>query len=269
VHHERLITGVAAVFAAIAIVLGVTALLTNPAVLFVALAFAAAAYLMYDQISGRMAARVYRRVEQRARVDGQRPGNYRANSRVNGRANGRTTGARGDGGHQRGTGGFGAGPREPWEPPRGGQAAREAAAREAAARRAATGRRGTATRRNRSGPGPTERAAYETLGVEPGADRVVERLTAPVDATLERRPALDDHPRQAARLARPVGDVRVTRDTVSGVTVQAGDRVRGSGERRGEIRTLPDRSARRRGRIAPVGGRSVTDHVEPAVPLDG
>lgn len=148
-HHERLITGVAGVFAAFAVVLTVVAIAGSPVALPVALAFAVAAALMYDQLSGRMAARVYRRVERRARANA---GGGRA--RVDGQPRGR--------GHSTSAG---AGPREAWEPPRGGQRARDAARGVGRTRR-----RTDARRKPDPGPSPADLAAYDTLGVEPDAD---------------------------------------------------------------------------------------------------
>jgi len=164
VHHERLITGVAAAFAAIAVVFAVVAVVGSPVAFPVALAFAAAAFLMYDQLSGRMAARVYRRVERRARANTGRARDRRGPRRGRDGATdreGRTARrVRPGGGSADAAGGFGAGPREEWTPPRGGRTARNAA----------TGRRRATTQRSRTGPSPADRAAYETLGLEPGAD---------------------------------------------------------------------------------------------------
>lgn len=50
--------------------LAVVGLLTNPAVLVLAVVFGVVAGLMYYQASGRLARRVYRRVERQAAVDG-------------------------------------------------------------------------------------------------------------------------------------------------------------------------------------------------------
>jgi len=116
-------------------------------VLFLALMFGASTYLMYYHLSGKMAASVYERVERRAATDG------RGTSR----------------------GGFGAGPREEWEPPRDGRARRAAErVRQERARRqrARRERRGAGQRRQRvqqsAGPSPAE--AYNRLDLDPSAD---------------------------------------------------------------------------------------------------
>jgi len=142
VQYDRLTKGVAVVFGVLTAVLTVVGILASPAVLFLALMFGASTYLMYYHISGKMAASVYERVERRA-----------------------ATGARG---------GFGAGPREEWDPPRGGRARRAAErVRQERARRQQARRGGQqAGRRQRvqqpSGPTPAE--AYARLDLDPGAD---------------------------------------------------------------------------------------------------
>jgi len=138
VHHERLITGVAAVLAGAAVVMTILAVVYNPAILAIAVAFGAAAYFMWYQASGRLAARVYRSVQEQA-------------ARNNGRGRTRT---------QRG--GFGAGPREDWTPPGGEQ-------------RGARGRGpGGQQQQRRTAPPTTDRPsreeAFRTLGLDPGAD---------------------------------------------------------------------------------------------------
>ncbi|WP_277541966.1 J domain-containing protein [Haloarcula laminariae] len=145
--YDRLTKGIAVVFGALTAVLTVVGLLTSPAVLFLALMFGASTYLMYYHLSGKMAASVYERVERRAAAD-----------------------ARGDG-----RGGFGAGPREEWEPPRDSRAGRAAErVRQERARRQRTrrGRQQAGRRRQRvqqsAGPSPAE--AYDRLGLNPGAE---------------------------------------------------------------------------------------------------
>ena len=177
-YHERLITGVAAVLGAIAVVLAIVGVAGSPIAFPVAIAFAAAAILMYDQLSGRMAARVYRRVEQHARVaDADRgDGGNRRRRRAQRASSGRARG------------GFGAGPREDWTPPRDGATVGEAAgasrrqnarrSRQRGSHRGSNGRQngaGTTSARKRS-DGPSATAAYRRLGVEPGADE--ETITA-------------------------------------------------------------------------------------------
>ena len=179
-YHERLITGVAATLGAIAVLLTVVAVTGSPLAFPVAVAFAASALLMYDQLSGRMAARVYRRVERHARVEGSGDAGRSQGGPFNGRAGGdRRRADRGNRGrnHQRTAdqqrGGFGAGPREEWRPPRDGATMGEAAT---GARRGGARERNRASgdRRRSAGPvtddGPTAAAAYRTLDLEPGAD---------------------------------------------------------------------------------------------------
>jgi hypothetical protein len=130
----------AAVFAGLAVLLTMVAVVVQPLALFVAVPFGAAAYFMWYQASGRLMRRVYASVEDRARVERGRR-------------------------EERARGGFGAGPREEWDP-------RSERVRERVdGGRARTGQR---ERRERVRPpgddGPTAREAYETLGLDPGAD---------------------------------------------------------------------------------------------------
>ena len=141
--YERLTKGIAAVFGVLTAVLTVVGILSSPAVLFLALMFGASTYLMHYHLSGKMAASVYERVERRAATDGR--------------------------------GGFSAGPREEWEPPRDGRARRaaERVRQERARRQQARGARQRAGRRRqrvqrRSGPSPAE--AYDRLDLDPSAD---------------------------------------------------------------------------------------------------
>ncbi|WP_324663957.1 J domain-containing protein [Haloarcula sediminis] len=146
--YDRLTKGIAVVFAALTAVLTVVGLLSSPAVLFLALMFGASTYLMYYHLSGKMAASVYERVEQRAATDAR--------------------GARrGDG-----RGGFGAGPREEWEPPRDGRARRtaERVRQERARRQGARRGRQQARQRVAQSSGPTPAEAYDRLDLSPGAD---------------------------------------------------------------------------------------------------
>lgn len=133
--YDRLATGIAAVFGVMTAVLAVVGIIVNPAVLFLALLFGASTYLMYYHISGKMAVSVYRRVEQRAATE-----------------------TRGDG---RGTGGFDAGPRDEWVPPRDEQRTRRTDPREARQR---------ARQRVAQSDGPTRAEAYDRLGLDPDAD---------------------------------------------------------------------------------------------------
>ncbi|MFC6757318.1 MULTISPECIES: J domain-containing protein [Haloarcula] len=150
--YDRLTKGIAVVFGVLTAVLTVVGILSSPAVLFLALMFGASTYLMYYHLSGRMAASVYERVEQRAATDGR--GARRGDSR----------------------GGFGAGPREEWEPPRDGRARRtaERVRQERARRQQARGGRQRTARRRQSvqqSSGPTPAEAYDRLGLDPSADQ--------------------------------------------------------------------------------------------------
>jgi len=145
VQYERITTGVAVVFGILTAVLTVVGLLSSPAVLFLALMFGASTYLMYYHLSGKMAASVYERVERRAATE-----------------------ARGDG-----RGGFGAGPREEWTPPRDGNGARRTAERVRQERRRRQQARQAQGRRRRvqQSTGPTPAEAYDRLGLDPSADQ--------------------------------------------------------------------------------------------------
>jgi hypothetical protein len=151
VHHDRLITGVAAALAGSAVLVAVVAVVTGAfAVLAVSAALGASAYFMYYQSSGRLAARVYRSVERQAATNSGR-----------GAGRGRDTRRR----RQQERGGFGAGPREDWVPPRDGASGRRRRQRQ---RDAGTG--GTRQQTAQPDDGPSTAEAYRTLGVERGAD---------------------------------------------------------------------------------------------------
>lgn len=171
--YDRLVTGLAGVLGGITVVMTVLGLLFEPPILFVALTFGAATYLVYFHSSGRLAARVYRTVERQAAVNAERGGRRRRRT------------------DRRGQGDAGAGPREEWTPPRDGATAREAAAAGNTRRQRAThsgrsgqrqaGPRGQRQRQQRRGSrqrqrvpnansGPTAAEAYQTLGLDPGAD---------------------------------------------------------------------------------------------------
>jgi hypothetical protein len=151
VQYDGLTKGIAVVFGGLTVVLTAVGLLINPAVLFLALMFGVSTYFMYYHLSGKMAASLYERVERQA---AQNTGNARQ-------------------------GGFGAGPREEWEPPRDGRRARRSRATQGGQRRRrkASGRQrrqtaGGRQRRQRvqsSGPSPAE--AYRQLGLDPDADQ--------------------------------------------------------------------------------------------------
>lgn len=163
--YDRLVSGLAGVLAAITIVMTILGVAVNPAILFVALPFGAAAYLVYYHASGRMAAKVYRSVQRQAATNS---GPGRGRSQRTGR-----------------NGGVGAGPREEWVPPRDGASARDAASSGARRERSRRGqpqqertrRRQGGERRarqrqraSRSTSGPSAAEAYRTLGLDPDAD---------------------------------------------------------------------------------------------------
>ncbi|MFC6975760.1 J domain-containing protein [Halomicroarcula sp. GCM10025709] len=153
--YDRLITGVAAVFAVLTGVLTVVGVLVNPAVLFLALMFGASTYFMYYHASGKLAAGVYERVERRAADGGRRNGARR--------------------------GGFGAEPREEWTGPREGRSVRDVAQearrrarnggrRQRRQRQQQAGRQRQRARRARQTDGPSVAEAYKRLDLEQGAD---------------------------------------------------------------------------------------------------
>jgi DnaJ-domain-containing protein 1 len=149
VNNSRLLLGMTAVFAGLAALMVVlAAVFRDPVPLFVAAAFGGASYLFWYQGSGKLRASLYERVEQRAR----------ANS-------GRERRGRADGGRGRRGGGFGAGPREDWDPP-GGEERWEYRYQQ----RGPGGSRGRAGAQVAARDGPTDGEAYATLGLEPGAD---------------------------------------------------------------------------------------------------
>jgi len=119
------------------------AIAISPALRILSSIFAVVSYGLYYQASGRLLARMYRGVERRAAAN-------RTRQR----------------GSDPGRGGFGAGPREEWTPPR--QEQRQRARRQ----RARQGRR----RRQRAGPGGVQYSrqsvtqASQVLGVSPDAD---------------------------------------------------------------------------------------------------
>jgi DnaJ-domain-containing protein 1 len=144
VQYDRLTKGVAVVFAVLTAMLTLVGLLASPAVLFLALLFGASTYLMYYHLSGKMAASVYRRVEQRAATE----------TRTDGR------------------GGFGAGPRAEWEPPRDGRARRAGQrVRQERGRRQRARQTGRGRRRVQQSSGPSRAEAYDRLGLDPSASQ--------------------------------------------------------------------------------------------------
>lgn len=149
--QDRLVTGLAAAFALMTFILGAVAIAFSPALLVLAVVFGFVTYLLYYQASGRMVNRIYRGVERQAATE--------------------------DRGQSRG--GFGAGPREEWTPPREEQRrrARQQTSRERvrqATDRVRGGRR--RQRRQRASAvqqqsGPSRGEASQILGVDPGADQ--------------------------------------------------------------------------------------------------
>jgi DnaJ-domain-containing protein 1 len=120
VDRDRLVLGLAAVFAGLTVVLVVLAFVRQLFLLFLALPFAATTYLMWHHATGRIEARARREARaSRAASDRRAPGGFGANATARGTA----------------SGGRRAGRRTP--PP--------------------------------GDDGPTEREAYETLGLDPGA----------------------------------------------------------------------------------------------------
>lgn len=132
-HRTRLVTGMAGAFGAMTAVLVVGAVVYSPALLLLAAVFGVVTYVLYSHATGRLLNRIYRGVERQAATDGADPGR----------------------------GGFGAGPREEWTPPREEQ-------RRRARQRTGASRRTRARAPSRDGPTPRE--AYGVLGLDPGAD---------------------------------------------------------------------------------------------------
>jgi hypothetical protein len=140
VQQKRLVTGLAAAFAAMTVMLLVGSIFVPP-LLVPAILFAVVTYFLYYQASGKLLNRVYRSVEQQAATGG---GNARRTDR----------------------GGFGAGPREEWTPPREEQRQRARRVRQEARRRGGNRRRQQVQQQS----GPTPREASQVLGVAVDAD---------------------------------------------------------------------------------------------------
>lgn len=140
-YESRIVTGLAVALGGITVLFGVLSLAYNLVFLAAAGVFGLSAYFVWYHASGRLARRLYRGVEDRAEPGG---------------------------------GGFGAGPRADWEPPRDGRSveglggrARSESGRTTAGR---AGRSGPEGRRRRSTGGPTARQAYDALDLSPDAD---------------------------------------------------------------------------------------------------
>lgn len=110
VDYDRLVMALAFVFLALAGLLAVVGIVLEPFVLTISLLFGAVSYIMWYQASGRLSNRLYRHVEARARANNGR-------GRKRNRSQERTRNARQERKRsQNARGGFGAGPREDWDP---------------------------------------------------------------------------------------------------------------------------------------------------------
>ena len=136
VDESRLLIGMAAAFAGMTVLMGMVGIVYNPVVLVVAAMFGVVTYVLWTHGTGRLASRLYERVQRQAASGARR-----------GRAE---------------RGGFGAGPREEWRPPRDRRQGRQV--------NQGRQRRRTGDRAPRTTDGPTATEAYRTLGLEPGAD---------------------------------------------------------------------------------------------------
>lgn len=142
VNRDRLLMTLAAVFAGLSVFIAMVAIVFQPVLLIVAVPFGVVTYFMWYQASGRLGRRIYRGVENQARTDDRR----------------------------RERGGFGAGPREDYEP-------RSEWFRETAGGRERGPGGGRARQRTapRSTDGPTAREARQILDIEADADEEVVR----------------------------------------------------------------------------------------------
>ncbi|MFB6150981.1 MAG: J domain-containing protein [Haloarculaceae archaeon] len=179
-YGSRIVTGLAVVFAGMAALFAVLAFFYSPAFLVMAAVFGVAGYLTWYHASGRLLRGLYRGVERQADPDD--------------------------------AGGFGAGPREEWTPPREEQRRRaraqaNVAGRGRRSRTRSAGNSGSRERRRGGRPpshdGPTAREAYRTLNLDPDADEAAVR-----DAYRERvkevhpdRPSGDEEEFKAVKAA--------------------------------------------------------------------
>jgi len=150
VDESRLLVGLAAAFSGMTVLLALLGVVYNPLVLAVAAVFGVVAYLLWLHGTGRLATRLYARVQRQAERNAGRDR--------------RRTGERG---------GFGAGPREDWEPP-GGRGRWRQTGDSGQRRRADPSQRASRGRRTRApsgSDGPTAAEASRTLGVAPDADQ--------------------------------------------------------------------------------------------------
>ncbi|MFB6189715.1 MAG: J domain-containing protein [Halapricum sp.] len=142
----------AAAFAGMTVLFALVGVVYNPVILAVAVLFGGVTYLLWAHGSGRMASRLYERVERQAAAN---------------------TGGRRRRDPRRERGGFGAGPREDWEPPggRASQRARDRRQRVRGRQADPRGQRRSRQRAPRQSDGPTAAEAYRTLDLDPGADQ--------------------------------------------------------------------------------------------------
>jgi hypothetical protein len=163
VDNDRLVMALAFVFLALAGLLAVVGIVVEPFVLTVSLLFGAVSYFMWYQASGRLGRRLYRHVEARARVNNGQ-GQREKQKRKRRRSQGRTRNAReGQKQRQNARGGFGAGPREDWNP-RGEWERGDGFSTDQRQGR----RQRTSPTENRMDPTTAE--AYDILDLDPSAD---------------------------------------------------------------------------------------------------
>lgn len=136
VTNQQLVVGLAGTFIGLTALLVISGIVVNPLLLFVAIPFGVAAYLLWEHASGRLADRIRRRAS-RSRGRERERARRRARAKRNGRR--ATAGARGGG------------------------------ARDTRRTRAGAGAGDPRDRAPRTGSGPTVEEAYATLGLDPSA----------------------------------------------------------------------------------------------------
>ncbi|MFB6236618.1 MAG: J domain-containing protein [Halopenitus sp.] len=146
--HKQLVIGLAGTFIGLTAVLVISGIVVNPILLFVAIPFGVAAYLLWEHASGRLADRIRRRASQstgreraraRRRARAKRNGRRATASARGERFVGGGSGGRGSGGNGRGSNGRRSGAGDPRD------------------------------RAPRTNSGPTVEEAYATLGLDPSA----------------------------------------------------------------------------------------------------